>query len=77
MTFDPTAIGTRTANIAIVVTGIANPAPVTLTGTGTAPDLAISKSHVGSFEVGVNGAYTIKLTNNGTAATQHPIPPYG
>ena len=73
MTFDPAATGTRTASITIVVNGIANPAPITLTGTGTAPDLAIAKSHVGSFEVGGNGSYTIKLTNNGTAATQHPI----
>jgi uncharacterized repeat protein (TIGR01451 family) len=73
VTFSPKAIGARTANIAIVVTGIANPAPITLTGTGTAPDLAITKSHVGSFEVGVNNTYAIKLTNNGTAATQQQI----
>ncbi len=73
VTFSPKAIGTRTANIAIVVTGITNPAPITLTGTGTAPDLAITKSHAGSFEVGVNNTYAIKLTNNGTAATQQQI----
>jgi uncharacterized repeat protein (TIGR01451 family) len=73
VTFDPTTTGARTANIAIVVTGIASPAPITLTGTGTAPDVAIAKSHAGSFEVGTNGVYTIKLTNNGTAATQHQI----
>ncbi len=73
VTFSPKAIGTRTANIAIVVTGITNPAPITLTGTGTAPDLAITKSHAGSFEVGVNNTYAIKLTNNGTAPTQQPI----
>jgi uncharacterized repeat protein (TIGR01451 family) len=71
--FSPSATGARTANIAIVVAGISNPAPITLTGTGTAPDLAITKTHVGSFEVGVNNTYAIKLTNNGTAATQHQI----
>ncbi len=73
VTFSPTAIGTRTASVSIVVTGIANPAPITLTGTGTAPDVAIAKTHTGSFEVGGTGTYTIKLTNNGTVATQHQI----
>jgi uncharacterized repeat protein (TIGR01451 family) len=73
VTFSPTAIGARTANITIVVTSITNPTPITLTGTGTAPDLAITKTHVGSFEVGVNNTYAIKVTNNGTAATQHQI----
>jgi uncharacterized repeat protein (TIGR01451 family) len=73
VTFSPTGTGTRTASISIAVTGIASPAPIALTGTGTAPDLAIAKSHSGNFEVGVNGVYTIKLTNNGTAATQQQI----
>jgi uncharacterized repeat protein (TIGR01451 family) len=73
VTFSPAAIGARAASISVVVTGIANPAPIALTGTGTAPDLAISKTHTGSFEVGINNTYAIKLTNNGTAPTQHAI----
>lgn len=32
-------------------------------------DLAISKSHVGSFSAGGNGSYDIAVTNNGTGAT--------
>lgn len=38
-----------------------------------APDLAISKTHAGSFTVGQNGAYTITVTNVGTASTSGTI----
>ena len=34
-----------------------------------APDLAIAKSHAGDFQVGVQGVYTITVTNFGTADT--------
>ncbi len=34
-----------------------------------APDLAINKSHTGSFTVGQNGVYTITVTNVGLAST--------
>ncbi|MGI8785711.1 MAG: hypothetical protein ACR2L2_18920 [Acidobacteriota bacterium] len=36
---------------------------------GTAPDLAISKSHTGSFTQGANGVYTIQILNVGVGAT--------
>ncbi len=77
MQFKPTSIGahnsaavTFTDNAGGITGTVQN---VTLTGTGTAPDLAISKSPTGSFEVGVNNTYAITLKNNGTAATQQQI----
>lgn len=39
----------------------------------TAPDLAVTKSHVGNFVVGQNGVYTITVTNIGTAPTTGTI----
>jgi uncharacterized repeat protein (TIGR01451 family) len=41
--------------------------------TVTAPDLAVTKSHVGNFVVGQNGVYTITITNIGTAPTTGTI----
>ncbi len=38
-----------------------------------APDLAISKTHIGDFTVGQNGTYTITVTNVGTAPTSGTI----
>ncbi|MFN8571509.1 MAG: hypothetical protein U0132_05580 [Gemmatimonadaceae bacterium] len=40
---------------------------------GGAPDLAITKTHSGSFTVGSNGAYTIGVSNVGTSPTTGPI----
>jgi hypothetical protein len=34
-------------------------------------DLTISKSHTGNFTVGINGVYTLTVTNVGSAATTH------
>ncbi|MBN8734260.1 MAG: DUF11 domain-containing protein, partial [Acidobacteria bacterium] len=42
---------------------------VILGGGGSAPDLTISKSHTGDFTAGQTHAYTITVTNIGTAAT--------
>ena len=38
-----------------------------------AADLSIAKSHTGNFTVGVNGSYTITVTNNGPSAVAAPI----
>ncbi len=75
--FKPTSTGAHN-NAAVTFTdnagGIAGTLQnVTITGTATAPDLAITKTHTGSFEVGVNNIFTITLKNNGTAATQQQI----
>ncbi|HET8833457.1 MAG TPA: Ig-like domain repeat protein, partial [Gemmatimonadales bacterium] len=43
--------------------------PTTVNGA----DLAVDKSHTGSFNVGVTGAYSISVTNSGTAATSAPL----
>lgn len=43
------------------------------TTTVDAPDLAISKTHMGDFTVGQNGTYTITVTNVGTAPTTGTI----
>jgi uncharacterized repeat protein (TIGR01451 family) len=45
---------------------------VTVTPT-TAPDLAITKSHAGSFTAGTNGVFMIAVSNVGTAATTGAI----
>jgi uncharacterized repeat protein (TIGR01451 family) len=37
------------------------------------PDLALSKSHMGDFTVGINGVYTLTVTNDGTGATTGTI----
>ena len=38
-----------------------------------APDLTISKSHTGNFNQGVNGTYSLDVTNNGGAATSGTV----
>jgi uncharacterized repeat protein (TIGR01451 family) len=67
--FKPTSLG---AQGPITVT-ISDSRPgnnvLTLNGTGVSPDVTIAKSHVGDFVVGSTGAYTIKVTNNGTSPT--------
>ncbi|RMG73513.1 MAG: DUF11 domain-containing protein [Chloroflexi bacterium] len=40
---------------------------------GSAPDLTISKTHVGNFAVGVNGDFTITVTNVGSSSTTGTI----
>jgi uncharacterized repeat protein (TIGR01451 family) len=44
-----------------------------VTTTILAPDLAIAKTHAGSFTVGTNGTYTITASNTGTLATSGTI----
>jgi len=39
----------------------------------TAPDLSLTKTHAGNFTVGVNGTYTLTVTNGGNAATTATI----
>ncbi|MBI1742083.1 DUF11 domain-containing protein [Candidatus Acetothermia bacterium] len=46
--------------------------PVTINATAQ-PDLSISKSHSGNFTVGVNGTYTLTVTNMGSASTTGTI----
>ena len=41
--------------------------------TVVAPDLTISKSHSGNFNQGVNGTYSLDVTNNGGAATSGTV----
>jgi uncharacterized repeat protein (TIGR01451 family) len=41
--------------------------------TVTAPDVTISKTHAGDFNAGLNGGYTIKVTNTGTGPTTGAI----
>src|SRR2546428_1550176 len=50
--------------------GYSNEVSATITGV---PDLAISKSHSGSFTVGANGNYTLTLQNVGSGATTGTI----
>jgi uncharacterized repeat protein (TIGR01451 family) len=38
-----------------------------------AADLTVDKSHTGNFQVGVNGSYTLAVTNQGSAATSGAI----
>ena len=69
VTFAPAAINARTASIIITVTGIANPAPITLSGTGIAPSvqLAPTTAPFGNQEVSTpSAAQNGTLTNNGT-----------
>ncbi|HEY2930789.1 MAG TPA: hypothetical protein VGK99_03515 [Acidobacteriota bacterium] len=47
--------------------------PTTVTQPPLTPDLAISKSHSGSFRVGTNGVYTLTVTNVGSAASSGTI----
>jgi uncharacterized repeat protein (TIGR01451 family) len=47
-------------------------ATVSVAVTG-APDLALTKTHTGSFTVGTNGKYTLTVSNVGSAPTSGPI----
>jgi hypothetical protein len=69
VTFNPAVSGARNGNISIVVTGISNPAPITLTGTGIAPvgmlaptSLTFSNQEVNTPSAAQPGT----LTNSGT-----------
>jgi uncharacterized repeat protein (TIGR01451 family) len=44
--------------------------PTTVNG---APDLSITKSHAGGFNIGQSGSFTITVTNNGSVATTGAI----
>jgi hypothetical protein len=71
VTFDPSAANARSASIAITVTGIANPAPVTLNGTGIAPLAAPvpASAAFGNQEVSTSSAaQSGTLNNTGTDA---------
>jgi uncharacterized protein (TIGR03437 family) len=50
--------------------GTSNTSPFTVIGV---PDLAMAKSHTGNFTVGASGVYTLRVTNNGSAATTGSI----
>lgn len=50
--------------------GLSNASTFTVTGV---PDLTIAKSHTGNFTVGASGVYTLRVTNNGSAATTGAI----
>ncbi|MGA7796134.1 MAG: choice-of-anchor D domain-containing protein, partial [Candidatus Acidiferrales bacterium] len=68
VTFDPAAANARSASITITVTGIANPTPVTLSGTGIAPVAtpagtgAFGNQEVSTSSAALNGT----LNNTGT-----------
>jgi len=47
----------------------ANDAAADVTAITGQPELTITKTHAGNFTVGVNGVYTLTVTNNGRAAT--------
>jgi hypothetical protein len=67
--FTPGAINARSAAINIAVTQIANPAPITLSGTGIAPAVTFAPTSVafGNQEVSTkSAAQTGTLTNSGT-----------
>ena len=70
--FAPTTVSAKSANIAVASDAAGSPHNLSLTGTGVAastPDLTITKTHAGNFTVGVNGTYTITVTNSGNAPT--------
>jgi uncharacterized repeat protein (TIGR01451 family) len=46
-----------------------NDAAADVTAITGQPELTITKTHAGNFTVGVNGVYTLTVTNNGRAAT--------
>jgi hypothetical protein len=69
VTFDPAAANARTASITITVTGITNPAPITLTGNGIAPLATLSPTTApfGNQEVSTtSAALSGTLNNTGT-----------
>src|SRR5262249_27996988 len=76
VTFTPSIVGTETANLVLTDADSTSPQTVSLTGIGTniaPPDLAIAKTHTGSFTVGSNGVYSIVVSNVGNTATSGAI----
>ncbi|MBL8995684.1 MAG: DUF11 domain-containing protein, partial [Gemmatimonadetes bacterium] len=67
---------TNTATITAPV-GVTDPTPgnngATDATTVSVPDLAVSKTHSGSFTIGTNALFTIAVQNVGTAPTVGPI----
>jgi uncharacterized repeat protein (TIGR01451 family) len=57
------------------VAGVTTPANFSLTNTagGSAIDLALTKTHTGTFRVGTDGVYLLRVSNIGSAATVGPI----
>ena len=81
-TLSPTATGTlsNTARVITPASGVSDPTDLGRTGAGNnsatestpinaVPDLLINKTHAGNFTVGVNGTYTLTVTNGGSAST--------
>lgn len=50
-----------------------NPARAGENVTVRAPDLTVTKTHAGTFTVGVNGAYTIRVRNSGNVASSGTV----
>ena len=72
----PTAAGTVTNTASVSGGGEANTTNDTdsdPTTVNDVPDLTIDKSHSGNFNVGVNGTYSITVTNGGGVATTAPL----
>jgi hypothetical protein len=60
--------------VAVAVAAVLSQPSITSAQTG--PDLTIAISHSGNFTVGVNGVYTIVVSNIGATATSGPIAVY-
>jgi hypothetical protein len=70
VTFTPTAAGTRTGTVTITDDAVGSPRVVLLTGTGVAPNVALSRTSVtfGNQGVGTTSAsQTVTLANTGNA----------
>jgi Family of unknown function (DUF6519)/Abnormal spindle-like microcephaly-assoc'd, ASPM-SPD-2-Hydin len=71
VTFDPTAVGTRTAQINISESADSTPLGISLTGTGIQPQVSFSPTTVPAFPATIVGAtsaaQTVTLTNSGTS----------
>jgi uncharacterized repeat protein (TIGR01451 family) len=75
----PTPTGTRVSTVTPPTppsSTLTQPPTRTMTPTATpasGPNLAITTTHVGTFRVGRNGTYTIKVSNLGAGPTTGPI----
>jgi uncharacterized repeat protein (TIGR01451 family) len=78
LTVSVTIAGGITNTVTVSTNGDTNPAndadndPTTVNASPQ-PDLAINKSHSGSFTLGSNGTYTLTVTNVGSASTTSTI----